>query len=145
MKRKLLLALLTVCITTACAMGLAARGGEVTGGKDPCTHEWGEWQNNGGPVLNCTDPIEQFRICELCGEYEERTITGEHEFGDWEVTEEADCLNEGLQVRYCDVCGFSEEQVIPTNDEHDWSEWEPADENPPTCTENGTEGRECYR
>ena len=145
MKRKLLLALLTVCITTACAMGLAACGGEVTGGEDPCTHEWGEWQNNGGPVLNCTDPIEQFRICELCGEYEERTITGEHEFGNWEVTEEADCLNEGLQVRYCDVCGFSEEQVIPTNDEHDWSEWAPADENPPTCTENGTEERECYR
>ena len=150
MKRKLLLALLTVCMTTACAMGLVACGGDVsdgdvTGGEDPCTHEWGEWQNNGGPVLNCTDPIEQFRICEFCGEYEYRTFTGEHEFGDWEVIEEADCLNEGLQVRYCDVCGFSEEQVIPTNDEHDWSEWEPADENPPTCTENGTEERECYR
>ena len=50
----------------------------------------------------------------VCGDKVEHT----HSFGEWTVTKEATCTEDGEQTRTCD-CGYSETQVIPATG-HDY-------------------------
>ena len=49
-------------------------------------------------------------ICNLCGA--ERTV-GEHIFGDYTVTKEPTCTEQGEKTRTCSVCGYSETAEVP--------------------------------
>ncbi|MBE6945614.1 MAG: hypothetical protein E7459_05955, partial [Ruminococcaceae bacterium] len=61
-----------------------------------------------------------------------------HNFGEWVVTEPADCDVPGEETRYCDDCGVRETRVIPATG-HSFGEWTLT--KAPTCTEKGIESR----
>ncbi len=63
----------------------------------------------------------------------------EHEWGEWEITQEPDCYNEGIETRYCQ-CGEEETALIPTIP-HTYGEWITTIE--PTCSEVGERYRSC--
>ena len=51
----------------------------------------------------------------ICGD---KVVDHTHSFGDWVVTKEATCIEDGEQTRSCD-CGLTETQVIPATG-HDY-------------------------
>ena len=62
-----------------------------------------------------------------------------HEFGEWSVTKNATCTEDGIKTRYCS-CGEKQSDTIPATDHN--KQVIPAVES--TCTENGlTEGIAC--
>ncbi|MDO4556952.1 MAG: Ig-like domain-containing protein [Lachnospiraceae bacterium] len=69
----------------------------------------------------------------------------EHQWGEWEVDEEASCFEEGLEVRYCEDedCDASQERTIPAYGAHDWGKWEVTKK--ATCLSTGKKTRECER
>ena len=62
-----------------------------------------------------------------------------HEYGDWVVTKEANCLNTGLRTRTCE-CGDTQTEVIPKTD-HTWDEGVITKQ--PTETSNGSKLYTC--
>ena len=62
-----------------------------------------------------------------------------HSFGEWQVTKEPTCEEEGIEVRTCSECGEQEIRKIPAlgHDYHDGVIKEPG------CTENGEKGQIC--
>lgn len=44
--------------------------------------------------------------------------TARHDWGQWEVTAEATCFQEGEQTRTCSLCGKTESQTLPVNSDH---------------------------
>ncbi len=63
-----------------------------------------------------------------------------HEYGQWSLTKEATCLNEGAQSRTCQKCGFLETKPIPTVDHNVVVDSSVK----ATCTTGGlTEGKHC--
>ena len=63
-----------------------------------------------------------------------------HEFGQWSLTKEATCLNEGTQSRTCQNCGFLETKPIPAAGHNEV----PDEEVLATCTSEGkTAGSHC--
>lgn len=57
-----------------------------------------------------------------------------HEWGDWEISEEATCSKDGKKERFCIYCSAYEEEIIKATS-HEWYEDEIY--NDATCTENG--------
>ena len=57
-----------------------------------------------------------------------------HTYGDWVVTKEATCTEDGTQERVCSGCGNVETEVIPAG--HKWN-WEYTIDKMPTDTEEG--------
>ena len=59
-------------------------------------------------------------VCNVCNEVIQTgkliPATG-HSFGEWAVTQEADCFHDGLQVRACTVCGQEETEPVVKNSE----------------------------
>ena len=76
-------------------------------------------------------------ICNLCEA--ERTV-GEHIFGDYTVTKEPTCTEQGEKTRTCSVCGYSETTEVPATG-HTLGEYNITKE--PTCTEQGEKTRTC--
>ena len=58
-----------------------------------------------------------------------------HNFGEWTVTEESTCQDEGVETRVCKSCKKTEERTLDTVDHH-WQKYFTVDEEP-TCTEIG--------
>lgn len=58
-----------------------------------------------------------------------------HNFGEWTVTEEPTCQDEGVETRACKSCKKTEERTLDTVDHH-WQKYFTVDEEP-TCTEIG--------
>ena len=71
-----------------------------------------------------------------------KTAAHEHEFGEWTVTKEATCTEDGEQERSCSACGIVEKKSIEKTGHKD-SEWKTVQQ--PTCTENGQRVCECER
>lgn len=97
------------------------------------------------------------------------TVTANHSFGEWEVTKEATCTEDGSQTRTCEKCNYQETQAISakghtystnwTSDAsghwhacdvcgtkgdyagHELTEWTTTKE--PACAEPGEEKRSC--
>ena len=44
------------------------------------------------------------------------TVTANHAFGEWEVTKEATCTEDGSQTRTCEKCNYQETQAISAKD-----------------------------
>lgn len=66
-----------------------------------------------------------------------------HDWGEWETTEEAACLEAGVQTRTCKRdSGHIETKEIPALG-HDWGAWEATKE--ATCLEAGVQTRTCNR
>ena len=80
----------------------------------------------------CTEP----KTCSLCGK-EEGSPLG-HQYGEWVILEEPDCLSYGKRERECSIDGYKESEVIPALG-HDWHE--ATYDTPKTCSRCGeTEG-----
>lgn len=58
-----------------------------------------------------------------------------HNFGEWTVTEEPTCQDEGVETRVCKSCKKTQERTLNTVD-HNWQKFYTVDEEP-TCTEIG--------
>lgn len=58
-----------------------------------------------------------------------------HNFGEWTVTEEPTCQDEGVETRVCKSCKKIQERTLDTVDHH-WQKYFTVDEEP-TCTEIG--------
>ena len=87
--------------------------------------------------------------CEVKDGYDNRflmqyyVITGceEHTYGDWTITKEPTCTEEGSQERVCTVCGAKETEVIPAKG-HVWEEEYRVDIEA-TCVDEGYESIHC--
>lgn len=68
----------------------------------------------------CTESGSKTVVCEDCGE----TLSTEvipakgHSFGDWTVTKEATCFEDGEESRTCPVCKYVETRPIFANSDH---------------------------
>lgn len=58
-----------------------------------------------------------------------------HNFGEWTVTEEPTCQDEGVETRVCKSCKKIQERTLDTVDHH-WQKYFTVDEEP-TCTDIG--------
>ena len=62
-----------------------------------------------------------------------------HKYGDWTVTKEATCTEDGSQERTCSVCGEKDVKTIKAA--HKWSEWSVVQA--ATCQAVGSQKRTC--
>ena len=68
----------------------------------------------------CTEDGSKTVVCEDCGETLSTEVipaTG-HSFGDWTVTKEATCFEDGEETRTCSVCEYVETRPIFANSDH---------------------------
>ena len=92
---------------------------------------------------NCTEPAVDFYEG-LLTEAEDSIARGSalgHDWGDWTVTSEPTCTQEGEKTRECARCHETENETLDALG-HNWSEWELTFE--PSCTDAGEQQRECY-
>ena len=144
MKRKFLLALLSISMMIACTIGLAAC--DFGGGH---SHDM---TYHSAVDATCTeDGNIEYWYCDGCGKYfsdeegkhevTDITIAAKgHTWGDWEVTQEATCQEKGSKTRTCSVCNETESEEMPLA-EHSYGEWQVTEK--ATCTEDGEQKRTC--
>ncbi len=67
--------------------------------KEECkAHSFGDWKVS--VASTCTTEGTECRVCELCGESEERKIAlVAHTYGDWQVEKAATCTDDGTEKR----------------------------------------------
>ena len=75
-----------------------------------------------------------------CGHTTELSGKAAHNFGDWQVTKEPTCTQEGKKIVYCTVCEYEKEETIPAKG-HSFGIWETT--KVPTETEVCQMQREC--
>lgn len=66
----------------------------------------------------------------------------DHDWSDWETTEEPTCGDDGFEERYCQNCGEEEYEEIPATGDHDWDGWHTSQS--ATISKTGLKVRECY-
>lgn len=86
-----------------------------------------------------TNDCTQQATCSRCNAVRP---AGTHVWGDWTVTKEATCTEDGSKTRSCTSCGHSETEVIAKLG-HAWGDWVLT--TPPTEEQNGVETRTCSR
>ena len=106
-------------------------------------HEWAETYTVDKAPTCIEEGVESIH-CILCDHVKEGTAraipTGDHDYGDWTVTKEAGCEDDGTRVKTCNVCEDKVTEVIPAKG-HNWSQWQVTEE--ATYTEEGKEERSC--
>ena len=83
----------------------------------PHVHTWGEWKKDGSVKASCTQREMQYRVCSGCGQEEYRLGDyGDHDWGEWEVIEQAKETAAGLDRRTCrnDPSHTEERETPPT-------------------------------
>lgn len=90
---------------------------------NPDNHVYSDWRivKEG----DCLPGLREYHCLYHPDEYKvEQSIpaNGQHVWGAWIVTEEADCSSEGLKERKCASCGEIEKVAIPIT--HDYATWE---------------------
>ena len=63
-----------------------------------------------------------------------------HNFSDWSITKDPDCINGGEEIRRCIMCNFSETRAVDANG-HAWSGWVIISKL--SCTTDGIQRRTC--
>ena len=58
---------------------------------------------------------------ELTLQLYKHVVTGEHVYGDWEVTTPSTCLTEGTETQTCQFCDATQTKSLPLGD-HSWNE-----------------------
>lgn len=92
---------------------------------------------------SCTESGKNRVYCSHkgCNEYKEITTEAlGHAFGDYEVTQEADCINTGVRRCECSRCGATQSETTPPLG-HQYSEWVVTRES--SDTESGIRQRTC--
>ena len=69
-----------------------------------------------------------------------KSILHEHEFGEWEITKQATCTEEGIRTHACKECGYEESESVEKS-EHVLSDWIVRKD--ATCTESGLKVKIC--
>ena len=96
------------------------------------------YEKKDGKAATCIeDGYTDYEECSICHDIKgKETIksNGQHDFGEWYVTEEATCQDTGLQRRDCKNCNHYEVEVIPKEKNHQYVMQERI---APTCTEQG--------
>ena len=67
--------------------------------------------------------------------------TGEHTYGEWQITEAATCGAAGSKKQVCTVCNDEVVEAIPATGEHTYGEWQIIEE--PTCDKAGSRKKVC--
>lgn len=118
---------------------------------DYAGHELTEWTTTKEPA--CTEPGEEKRSCPTCGYEEtkeiaalnhevgdewnsdathhwkdcihcgESVIDDDHNYGDWTVTKQPTCTEDGEQKHSCQTCGWEETETIPATSHTPSDEW----------------------
>lgn len=118
---------------------------------DYAGHQLTEWATTKEPT--CTEPGEEKRSCPTCGYEETREIAklehevgdewnsdathhwkdcihcgesvidDDHNYGDWTVTKQPTCTEDGEQKHSCQACGWEETETIPATSHAPSSEW----------------------
>ncbi len=102
-----------------------------------------------GSVATCTEKGFEAVFCNWCNKVENRETPIDlknHSYGEWEITTEATCKDEGEKVRYCTRpgCYAAETASVPVDSsKHDagTNEWETV--TPVTCFQEGKEKSLC--
>lgn len=102
-------------------------------------------ENEQGTSCTESGSYEEVIYCSVCGkELSRETITVEvlgHNFGEWEVTTEPTCTDEGFEVRHCSRCDETETKIIPATG-HNLFKVEKVE---PDCENKGVIGHyECF-
>lgn len=127
------------------ACGVCGTKGDYAG------HVLTEWTTTKEPT--CTEPGEEKRSCPTCGYEEtkeiaalnhevgdewnsdathhwkdcihcgESVIDDDHNYGDWTVTKQPTCTEDGEQKHSCQTCGWEETEVIPATSHTPSDEW----------------------
>lgn len=82
-------------------------------------------------LVPCATPV-------LAAEAEE---TCNHDWSEWEETEEPTCREKGTKTRFCFLCNEEETKSIAATGKHEWGFWEVTKE--PTIKKEGRKVREC--
>ena len=100
----------------------------------------GAWTQKKAPT--CTEKGNERRDCSRCDHFEERDVaaTG-HSYN--AVVTEPTCTAQGYTTHTCSSCGESYVDSYVSALGHDMGAWEQT--KAPTCTENGSERRDCSR
>lgn len=92
---------------------------------------------------DCTTEGNHVITIRLKGDYtgtKEKSFTiVKHKYGEWIITKEASCTENGSKEKICSDCGKKIVEVIPAA--HSYSDWTTVKE--PTCTEEGKKERVC--
>lgn len=105
----------------------------------------------------CTEKGIDMYVCSDPGHpdqkwYHEVTVDAlGHSYGDWVVTKEPTCTEDGTSERKCTVCGAVDTEILPRPTDpssssekyHNWDKW--VIEKAPTCSEEGLKVRWCKR
>ena len=91
-------------------------------------------------------------VCTVCQYTHEN-----HAFGNWSITKQSTCIENGYKERVCSVCNKTEKETLPleahsyengvcttcnlAHENHSFDTW--ADKKQPTCTEDGYKERTC--
>ncbi len=103
-------------------------------------HDMGEWTTV--TEATCTEDGSESRDCSRCDHYEIRAIEAAgHSYED--VVTAPACTEQGFVTHTCSVCGDSYVDTYVDALGHDIGEWTTVKE--ATCTEDGSEHRDCSR
>ena len=92
----------------------------------------------------CTEAGMKICVCLICNnEITEELTAIPHKWGEWTITDQADCIHDGLKVRSCTYgCGTVDQEIIyKTPDVHQFGPWETIKQ--ATETEFGIEQQVC--
>lgn len=93
-------------------------------------------------LSNYTDSLTKKEHYYTIGIFSECDMNGSHKYGNWVVTKEASCTEDGEREKVCSVC---EEKITETIEKgHKWNKSYTVDLEP-TCTEEGSESIHCSR
>lgn len=112
-------------------------------GHEECDHHFdGEEEYSLEPTCTEGGILRIYCGVEGCDAFVEENVPPKgHTAGEWTVTKEATCTEDGEQALTCEDCGFvMETKTVPAKG-HDFGDWTETKE--PTCTESGERQREC--
>ena len=98
-------------------------------------------EKEGHEIQNAYDGVEGVYKCTVTGcnhtEDGEAIPSLGHNFGDWQITSNPTCYEEGEETKQCSVCNETRTQPIPTTDHN--LEVKPDSKVEPKCDEDGLE------
>ena len=116
----------TINVHSACEEGRHTMGKPVTVTKPTC------------------QPGLEKATCTKCGYEEEKELKAvdSHTYGEWVITKEPTCKEEGTKEKTCTTCGIKKKTAtIPVTDKHTEGKWVTTKE--PTCVEEGSRQIKC--
>ena len=72
--------------------------------------------------------------------YCNRSLTGQHNWGEWTTAKKATCTQTGMRTRTCGRCGYTQTETIRKTS-HSWGKWQTTKE--ATCEKHGEQTRKC--